>query len=93
LTSRFPLSTRFGTRPHGTAATRLERRFLPLRRLTGATRLEENWRQNHLADQLVYLLLEKVDADLTEKACQEGCLICGGPLDRTCTGFPITTSK
>ena len=46
-------------------------------------RLEENWCQNHLADQHVYKLLEKVDADLTEKARQEGCLICGGPLHRS----------
>ena len=31
-------------------------------------RLEESWCQNHLADQHLYQLLEKVDADLTEKA-------------------------
>jgi len=44
--------------------------------------LEENWCQYHLADQHLYQLLEKVDADLTEKARQEGCLICGGTLHR-----------
>lgn len=46
------------------------------------TRLEENWCQCHLADQHLYQLLEKVDADLTEKARQEGCLLCGGTLHR-----------
>jgi hypothetical protein len=45
-------------------------------------RLEENWCQCHLADQHLYQLLEKVDADLTEKARQEGCLLCGGTLHR-----------
>ena len=46
-------------------------------------RLEENWCQCHLADQHLYQLLEKVDADLTEKARQEGCLLCGGTLHRS----------
>jgi hypothetical protein len=46
------------------------------------TRLEENWCQCHLADQHLYQLLEKVDADLTEKARQEGCQLCGGTLHR-----------
>jgi hypothetical protein len=45
-------------------------------------RLEENWCQCHLAEQHLYQLLEKVDADLTERARQAGCLICGGTLHR-----------
>jgi hypothetical protein len=45
-------------------------------------RLEENWCQNHLADQHVYQLLEKVDADLTEEARLKGCVLCGGALHR-----------
>ena len=31
----------------------------------------------------IYQLLEKVDADLTEKTRQEGCLFCGGTLHRS----------
>jgi hypothetical protein len=46
-------------------------------------RLEENWCQCHLADQHLFQLLEKVDADLMEKARQEGCLLCGGALHRS----------
>ena len=45
-------------------------------------RLEENWCQDHLADQQVYQLLEKVDGDLTEEARQHGCIHCGGTLHR-----------
>ncbi len=44
---------------------------------------QENWCQNHLADQKVYQLLEKVDADLTEAARQQGCVHCGGKLHRS----------
>jgi len=43
----------------------------------------ESWCQNHLADQQVYQLLEKVDADLTEEARSKGCLFCGGKLHRS----------
>lgn len=43
----------------------------------------ESWCQNHLADQPLHQLLEKVDADLTEQARQEGCLLCGGKLHRS----------
>jgi hypothetical protein len=39
--------------------------------------------QCHLTDQHLNQLLEKVDADLTEKARQEGCLLCGGTLHRS----------
>ena len=46
-------------------------------------RLEENWCQCHLADQHLFQLLEKVDADLTEQKRQEGCLLCGGTLHRS----------
>lgn len=45
--------------------------------------LGESWCQNHLADQQVYQLLEKVDVDLTEEARQEGCRHCGGKLHRS----------
>jgi hypothetical protein len=44
---------------------------------------QENWCQNHLADQKVYQLLEKVDADLTGAARQQGCVHCGGKLHRS----------
>jgi len=40
----------------------------------------ETWYQSHLADQQLHQLLEKVDADLAQEACQEGCLYCGGKL-------------
>ena len=46
------------------------------------TTLGEHWCQNHLADQQLYLLLEKVDLDLAEAAHQLGCLYCGGKLYR-----------
>jgi hypothetical protein len=46
-------------------------------------RVGESWCQNHLADQQVYQLLEKVDGDLTEEARQQGCLLCGGKLHRS----------
>lgn len=46
-------------------------------------RVGENWCQNHLADQQLYQLLEKVDVDLTEEARQRGCLLCGGRLHRS----------
>ena len=46
-------------------------------------RIGESWCQNHLADQQVYQLLEKVDADLTEEARLKGCLLCGGKLHRS----------
>ena len=37
----------------------------------------ETWYQSHLADQQLHQLLEKVDADLAQEACQQGCLYCG----------------
>ena len=46
-------------------------------------RVGESWCQNHLADQQVYQLLEKVDGDLTEEARRQGCLLCGGQLHRS----------
>ena len=42
----------------------------------------ENWCRNHLADQELFQLLEKVDADLTEEVRSTGCLLCGGKLHR-----------
>ena len=42
----------------------------------------ETWCQNHLAEQELFQLLEKVDADLAEAACNLGCLFCGGKLHR-----------
>ena len=42
----------------------------------------ESWCQKHLADQELFQLQEKVDADLTEEARSKGCLICGGKLHR-----------
>jgi hypothetical protein len=47
------------------------------------TRVGESWCQDHLADQQVYQLLEKVDADLTEGVRQRGCRLCGGKLHRS----------
>jgi hypothetical protein len=38
--------------------------------------------QSHLADQHLHQLLEKVDADLAQEACQQGCFYCGGKLHR-----------
>jgi len=43
----------------------------------------ESWCQNHLADQEVYQLLEKVDGDLVEEARQHGCIHCRGKLFRS----------
>jgi hypothetical protein len=43
---------------------------------------EETWCQSHLADQQLHRLLEKVDADLAQEACQQGCLYCEGKLHR-----------
>jgi hypothetical protein len=42
----------------------------------------ESWCQNHLADQQVHQLLEKVDFDLAQQAHQQGCLFCQGKLHR-----------
>lgn len=38
--------------------------------------------QSHLADQQLHQLLEKVDADLAQEDCQQGCLYCDGKLHR-----------
>jgi hypothetical protein len=46
-------------------------------------RVGESWCQNHLADQQVYQLLEKVDGDLVEDARQHDCVHCGGKLHRS----------
>lgn len=46
-------------------------------------RVGESWCQNHLADQQLYQLLEKVDGDLTEETRQQGCARCGGKLHRS----------
>ena len=42
----------------------------------------ETWCQKHLADQQLFQLLEKVDADFAQEAHQQGCLFCGGKLHR-----------
>jgi len=43
----------------------------------------ESWCQNHLADQHLYQLLEKVDTDLREEARSKGCPLCGDKLHRS----------
>jgi hypothetical protein len=43
---------------------------------------EEHWCQNHLADQILYQLLEKIDSDLAEQARQTGCRFCQAALHR-----------
>jgi hypothetical protein len=43
----------------------------------------ENWCQEHLADQKLWRLLEKVDADLAEETRKGGCLRCEGKLHRS----------
>jgi hypothetical protein len=42
----------------------------------------ETWCQKHLADQELYQLLEKADADLAEEARRKGCRHCGGRVHR-----------
>lgn len=42
----------------------------------------ETWCQNHLADQPLFQLLEKVDSDLAAEAHAKGCLHCGAKLYR-----------
>jgi len=44
---------------------------------------EENWGQEHLADQKLWRLLEKVDAELAEETRKCGCLRCEGKLHRS----------
>jgi hypothetical protein len=46
------------------------------------TQIGEAWCQNHLADQQLFELLEKVDSDLAAEAHAKGCLYCGGKLYR-----------
>ena len=46
------------------------------------TQIGETWCQNHLADQQLFELLEKVDTDLAAEAKAKGCLHCGGRLYR-----------
>jgi len=43
----------------------------------------ESWCRNHLADQKLFQLLEKVDTDVIEEARAKGCLLCGGKLHRS----------
>ena len=43
----------------------------------------ESWCRNHLADQKLFQLVEKIDIDLTEEARSQGCLLCGGKLHRS----------
>jgi len=43
---------------------------------------EEHWCQNHLADQTLFQLLEKIDNDLAEQTHQGGCWFCHAPLHR-----------
>ena len=43
----------------------------------------ESWCRNHLADQRLFQLVEKIDIDLTEEARSGGCLLCGGALHRS----------
>lgn len=45
--------------------------------------LGESACQKHLADQELFQLLEKVDADLTQQARAKGCPHCGGKLHRS----------
>ena len=47
------------------------------------SRVGESWCQKHLADQELFQLQEKVDADLIEAARLKGCLLCGGKLHRS----------
>src|SRR5208283_1072934 len=46
----------------------------------------ESWCQNHLADQELFQLQEKVDTDLTEETRLKGCPLCGGKLHRSDCG-------
>jgi hypothetical protein len=46
-------------------------------------RFGESWCQKHLADQELFQLLEKVDADLVAEARSKGCPLCGGKLHRS----------
>ena len=46
-------------------------------------RVGESWCQHHLADQQVYQLLEKVDADLADQVRRGGCRHCSGRLHRS----------
>ncbi len=65
----------------------LSRRTCPARgfslRLTVSKRYGESWCEKHLADQELFQLLEKVDADLVVEARSKGCLLCGGKLHRS----------
>ena len=45
-------------------------------------KIGETWCQNHLADQTLFELLEKVDADLAAEAQARGCPHCGAKLYR-----------
>ena len=43
---------------------------------------EEHWCQNHLADQTLFQLLEKIDNDWAEQTHEGGCWFCGASLYR-----------
>jgi hypothetical protein len=43
----------------------------------------ESWCRNHLADQKLFELLEKIDTDVVEEARSKGCLLCSGKLYRS----------
>jgi hypothetical protein len=43
---------------------------------------KKNWCQRYLAEEKIFHVLEKCDADLAEKCQAAGCLICSGRLDR-----------
>ena len=67
---------------NGTLAENLPREgfFSPI---NGVKTLRRSWCQKHLANQELFQLLEKVDAELTEGARSKGCLLCGGKLHRS----------
>jgi hypothetical protein len=43
---------------------------------------EERWCQNHLADHILFELLEKIDQDFAEQTRQEGCWFCQARVHR-----------
>ena len=43
----------------------------------------ESWCRNHLADQKLSQLLEKIDTDVLDGVRSKGCLLCGGKLHRS----------
>lgn len=43
----------------------------------------ESWCRNHLADQKLSQLLEKIDTEVFDEVRSKGCLLCGGKLHRS----------